>query len=137
VDFRGWNDRQIAAYKQAQPFMPGPIATQEARDAYRAVLADGGATRPRRDAVDRRIVEEVVRGAGNILNSQAEVGGWPELHSAITPRDTDGDGMPDEWERQHGLDPGDAVDGPQDRNGDGYTNVEEYINDLAADEPEV
>jgi hypothetical protein len=136
VDFRGWNDRQIAAYQQAQPFATGPIATQEAGDAYQAVLAGGGATRPRRDAVDRRIVEEVVHGTGHILNSQAEVGGWPELRSAAGPRDTDGDGMPDAWERQHGLNPGDAMDGPQDRDGDGYTNVEEYINGLAGAESE-
>jgi hypothetical protein len=38
--------------------------------------------------------------------------------------------MPDVWEQQHGLNPNDAADGPQDRNGDGYSNVEDYLNDL-------
>jgi hypothetical protein len=41
--------------------------------------------------------------------------------------------MPDEWERPRGLNPDDAADGSQDRNGDGYTNVEEYLNSLISD----
>lgn len=125
-----WNARQIAAYKQAVPFETGPLMTQDAKDAYRDVLGHGGATLPRRDAVDRRIVEEVTSGKGHILNSQAEVGGWPDLRTAAAPPDTDGDGMPDEWERQHGLNPNDAADGPKVGNTGGYTNVEEYVNGL-------
>jgi len=46
------------------------------------------------------------------------------------PADSDGDGMPDEWEIAIGLSPGDASDGPLDRNGDGHTNLEEYLNSL-------
>ena len=130
MDFRGWNARQIIAYKQSVPFETGPITTQDAKDAYRDVLERGGATLPRRDAVDRRIVAEVTSGKGHILNSQAEVGGWPDLQTAPAPQDSDGDGMPDEWERQHGLNPNEAADGSQDRNADGYTNVEEYLNSL-------
>jgi pectate lyase len=137
VDFRGWTAAQIAAYKQSAPFATGPIVTQKAPEAYQAVLQYGGACLPQRDAVDRRIVEEVTSGKGHIINSQAEVGGWPELASAPALRDTDGDGMPDAWERQHDLNPRDAADGPQDRNGDGYTNVEEYLNRLAEAELKV
>jgi len=37
--------------------------------------------------------------------------------------------MPDAWEKKHRLDPNDAA---TDRNGNGYTNVEEYINGLVA-----
>ncbi len=130
VDFRGWSGPQVAACKQSQPFETGPIVTRDARDAWRDVLARAGATLPKRDAVDRRIVEEVANGKGHIINSQAEVGGWPDLQTGTVPRDSDGDGMPDEWERQHGLDPGNPADGAQDRDGDGYTNVEEYLNGL-------
>jgi hypothetical protein len=126
-----WNGRQIIAYKQSVPFETGPIMTQDAKDAYQDVLGHGGATLPRRDAVDRRIVEEVTGGKGHILNSQAEVGGWPDLQTAQAAQDSDGDGMPDEWERQHGLNPNDAADGSQGRSADGYTNVEEYLNGLA------
>jgi hypothetical protein len=78
-----------------------------------------------------RIVEEVTSGKGHILNSQAEVGGWPDLQSGAVPRDSDGDGMPDDWERRHGLNPDNPADGAQDGNGDGSTNVEEYLNDSA------
>ncbi len=130
VDFQKWDARRIATYKQAQPFATGPIVTQKAPDAYEAVLRSGGASLPRRDAVDRRIVEEIRGGKGHIINSQAEVGGWPDLQSAPAPRDSDGDGMPDAWEQQHGLNPNDVADGSQDRDGDGYTNVEEYLNGL-------
>ncbi|MCU0917402.1 MAG: pectate lyase [Planctomycetes bacterium] len=125
-----WTAAQIAAHRQSQPFETGPIATMDAGQAYREVLRQGGACRPRRDAVDRRIVEEVTTGRGHILLSQAEVGGWPRLRTAPAPRDRDGDGMPDAWEQERGLNPADAADGPQDRDADGYTNVEEYLNSL-------
>jgi hypothetical protein len=125
-----WNTRQIALYRQTVPFETGPIATQEAKDAYQAVLTCGGATLPRRDAVDRRLVEEVMTGKGRIRNSQAEVGGWPDLRAAAAAQDSDSDGMPDEWERQHGLNPNNATDGPQAAEAGGYTNVEEYLNSL-------
>ena len=42
--------------------------------------------------------------------------------------DGDHNGMPDEWEIERGLDPNNANDGKEDRDGDGYTNVEEYLN---------
>ena len=44
--------------------------------------------------------------------------------------DTDGDGMPDEWEKQYGLNPNDPADANGDINGDGYTNIEKYINGI-------
>ena len=44
--------------------------------------------------------------------------------------DADGDGMPDEWELARGLDPENPADGPADKNGDGYTNLEDYLNGL-------
>ena len=130
VNFGEWDASQIAAYKQSEPFETGPIVTQDAKDAYRDVLQHGGASLPRRDAVDSRIIENVKNGKGRIINSQTEVGGWPDLKSAPAPTDSDGDGMPDEWEKQHGLNPSDETDGAEDANADGYTNVEEYLNSL-------
>lgn len=65
-----------------------------------------------------------------IIDSQHDVGGWPELKSAAAPADSDHDGMPDAWEREHGLDPAN----PADRNGlgsNGYTNLENYLNSIA------
>jgi hypothetical protein len=125
-----WTAEQIAAYKQAEAFETGPIRTEGAKDAYQFVLDRGGASLPTRDAVDRRIVEEVTSGKGRIINSQSEVGGWPDLQTSSALRDGDGDGMPDAWEQAHGLNPDDTADGLADRDADGYTNVEEYLNSL-------
>jgi hypothetical protein len=130
VDFSKYNESQITAYKKSKPFETGPIVTQDAKDAFKSVLATGGASLPQRDTVDRRIVEEVKTGKGRIINSQNEVGGWPDLKGAAAPSDSDGDGMPDEWEKKHNLNPEDASDGPADADEDGYTNVEEYLNNL-------
>jgi len=63
-----------------------------------------------RDSVDARIVSEVLLRSGAIIDSQQQVGGWPELKSTVTPKDSDGDGMPDEWERRYGLNPLDPSD---------------------------
>ncbi|MGQ9916021.1 MAG: hypothetical protein ACUVS7_01255, partial [Bryobacteraceae bacterium] len=93
--------------------------------------AGAGATRPGRDAVDERLVEEVRRGNGRIINHTRETGGWPEYARAEAPPDGDADGMPDGWERRMGLDPHDPGDAAGDRDGDGYTNIEEYLNALA------
>ena len=65
-----------------------------------------------------------------MIDSQKEVGGWPKLASKPAPKDTDQDGMPDEWEAAHRLNPNDAADRNGDANGDGYTNLEEYLNSL-------
>ena len=67
-----------------------------------------------------------------MIDSQEEVGGWPELKSNSPPSDRDGDGMPDQWEADRRLDPEDKSDGNRDRNNDGYTNLEEYLNGLVS-----
>jgi hypothetical protein len=80
--------------------------------------------------VDERVTNDVGRRQGRLLNSQDQVGGWPTLKTVPAPKDSDGDGMPDAWETAHGLNPSDPADGPQDRDHDGYTNLEEYLNSL-------
>lgn len=87
-----------------------------------------GATLPRRDKVDERIIDQLIKGAGNLINSQAEVGGYPELRTKNVPADADNDGMPDAWEKEHGLDAANAADAAKDADGDGYTNIEEFLN---------
>ena len=67
-----------------------------------------------------------------IITDPRQMGGYPEYHG--TPRqDADGDGMPDEWERKNGLNPNDPSDANGDCNGDGYTNIEKYINGINTD----
>jgi len=105
--------------------------TRETADAaLSAVLNHAGASRAR-DSVDARIVADVRAKSGGIIDSQHDVGGWPVLRSGDPQIDTDRDGMPDAWERTHDLNPRDGADGAFDRDGDGYTELEDYLNSLA------
>lgn len=109
------------------PFEVAVVDTQSAEEAYESVLESAGATLPKRDAVDARIVEQVLSGRGKIIDSQEDVGGWPRYQSAPAPKDSDNDGMPDEWESKHGFDPAKA-DHLDDVDGDGWPNIEEWLN---------
>jgi pectate lyase len=119
------------------------VTTTSAFVAYSQVLAQAGATISLdgwgrrlwiRDPVDERIVEDVRNGTGRIIDDPSEVGGWPELAGGDAPKDMDHDGMPDAWETRHGFDDIDPSDGPVDADGDGYTNVEEYLNSTVPDQ---
>lgn len=116
---------------QSTPFPAPPLSATSAEAALDEVIRFAGAVLPGRDGVDERIAGLVRSRGGRIINSQKDVGGWPEYRSAAAPADTDEDGMPDAWERARGLNPSDASDAAKDRDGDGYTNVEEYLNSLA------
>ncbi len=107
------------------------LTLQSAKDCYEAVLSNAGATLPYRDAIDARIVYETRNGEGRFINTDAEVGGYPCLESLSREAnwDTDGDGMPDKWEKKHKLNPKDASDGKMTAKS-GYTNLEEYLNSL-------
>ena len=127
---------RVPASKQIQrgkPWSDSPIGVtiQSSREAYDAVLAKAGAIAPWRDAVDQRVVNDVLKKAGKCIDDPSDVGGWPTLVTGKPPTDADHDGMPDRWETEHGLDPSD----PRDRNSTslskiGYTNLEMYINGL-------
>jgi hypothetical protein len=115
------------------PFPMNPLTIEPAERAYETVLANAGATLPRRDAVDARIVREVRSGevtyaAGKgIITDVSQVGGYPE-YKGEPYADGDKDGLPDAWETEYGLNSHDAADNTTDLDGDGYTNVEELIN---------
>jgi hypothetical protein len=97
-------------------------------EVFEHVLDNAGAIP--RDPVDARIEDDVRDGTGDIISSESEVGGYPSYGSSPAPSDVDNDGMPDTWENEHGLNMNNSSDGNTDRNGDGYTNIEEYINGL-------
>jgi pectate lyase len=118
--------RQVQTVEEA--FAAQPVKTTTALEALGSVLSMVGASLPHRDSVDTRIVAETRRHGGSIIDSQQQVGGWPELKSTSAPVDSDADGMPDSWERRHGLNPRDQADGSADKDKDGYTNLEEYLN---------
>jgi hypothetical protein len=118
-----------------KPFPMAQVPIQSAAEAFDAVLKNVGATRPKRDEVDRRIIDLVRKGtAGNetrqgIITDVKQVGGYPSYRGEPL-KDTDSDGMPDEWESKHGMNPRDPSDATKDGNGDGYTNIEKCINGL-------
>lgn len=66
---------------------------------------------------------------GGFVDTQRAVGGWPSTAGG-RPEDSDGDGIPDVWERQYGLDPADAADGAKTDPASGYTWLERYLNSL-------
>lgn len=117
------------------PFEGWPVCPhQTAYEAYESVLAHAGATLPKRDAVDTRVTEMVRSGKTStetgIIKDISEVGGYPEM--SFNPKevlkDSDKDGMPDKWEKEYNLNAKNAADGKTDLDGDGYTNLEEYLN---------
>jgi hypothetical protein len=119
-------------------------ATDDANTAFMRVTDYAGARWWSRAAVDTRLINETRAGTGKIVawaddpfNSSASEGTeWRALNAtAMTSRpagfDTDSDGMPDEWETAHGFNPS-VADDKGDADCDGYTNLEEYLNELAA-----
>jgi hypothetical protein len=138
-----------------QPFPMAPVTIIPANEAYDFVLKNTGASLPKRDEVDHRIVEEVrtgnikyteggKTGIGSqfvkrrlpadsykmgIITHPSQVGGYPE-YKGQPYKDSDNDGMPDAWEVKNGLNPRSAADASKDRNNDGYTNIEEYLNSV-------
>ncbi|GAB4042871.1 pectate lyase family protein [Spirosoma litoris] len=119
-----------------QPFMVESLPEQTAQQAYEQVLLKAGASY-RRDAIDARVVNDVRTGTASfgsqkkgIIDSQKDVGGWVTLKQAPVPTDTDADGMPDQWETSHGLDPSSPSDASQFKLDEQYTNVEVYLNSL-------
>jgi hypothetical protein len=149
----------VAGLRVSEPFPMAKLTITSAQEAYDQVLANAGATRPKRDPVDERIVNtvrtgqitakagaEVERAFSNVkfsperietikrdiaagyITDPAQVGGYPEYKG--TPyKDSDSDGMSDEWEAKNALNPNDANDASADKDGDGYTNIEDFLNE--------
>ncbi|MEI6946980.1 pectate lyase [Paraflavisolibacter sp. H34] len=128
----------LAQARAAQPFAFSALTEQSAATAYTVVLAYAGASL-KRDAVDTRVTGEVRAGTATyngsktgkkgIIDAQTDVGGWPELKQGAVPADTDGDGMPDDWEKAQKLDPKTAnASGRQLSTA--YDNIEVYCNSL-------
>ncbi|AXP80050.1 hypothetical protein CJ739_957 [Mariniflexile rhizosphaerae] len=141
--------------KQDQPFEMPHLTIMDTEQAYDFVLNNVGATLPKRDAVDTRVINYVKTGEINykeglentigkefikrrlpadsykkgIITHPDQVGGYPE-YKGKPYKDSDNDGMSDAWEKKYGLNPKDASDANKDLNGDGYTNIEKYINGI-------
>ncbi len=129
------------------PFFPSYAAVQSATDAYKSVLSDVGCSQPLLDDHDARVVRETLTGTTTYSGSQTGYPGLPDHHDDVggyedfptTNReagwDSDGDGLPDFWELHHALDPDSAADdfsdGNADADGDGFTQLDDYLDFLA------
>lgn len=122
--------------------LPPYLRIQKADTAYLSVTGFAGASL-KRDAVDLRVVKNILNGTvsvttgsngstGGFIDSQTDVGGWPNYTYDIAnvPIDTDADGMPDDWENLHGLNSTNATDGKLTSIDGKYTNVEVYLNEI-------
>ncbi|HRT57169.1 MAG TPA: thrombospondin type 3 repeat-containing protein, partial [Candidatus Paceibacterota bacterium] len=147
----------LARIRVNSPFPHAPLKIQSAEAAFETVLQNAGATLPRRDAVDQRIIEAVKTGRVTakpgpdlasdlgkvgyspqtinelirlvplgIITHPSQVGGYPD-YRGVPYKDSDSDGLPDEWETRHGLNPADPADAAGDLNHDGYTNIEQFL----------
>ena len=148
-------DGYTASMKWNEPFPMPAFPIMSANEAYNFVMENVGATLPKRDIVDQRIIEEVKTGKAyykegldpesfyqfkyrrlpkdsykkGIITDLKQVGGYPE-YKGKAYKDSDNDGMPDAWEKANGLNPNDPSDANKDCTGDGYTNIEKYINGI-------
>jgi hypothetical protein len=136
---------------------PSYVRTQTAREAYTNVLMDVGANFPKSDPIDRHILNDVRTGTAPFMGTRGPTYGdrpgpnyagfidtpsddrsavgspdfpWPEYKTYAVPVDHDHDGIPDDWERAHGMD---SNDPNGDLNGDGYSNLEKYLNSLVGE----
>lgn len=140
----------------ATPFPMAPVKIMPAKEAFKFVVANAGATLPRRDPVDVRIAEQVRTGKITykevktdtdfqfkvrklpkdsyklgIITAPWQVGGYP-VYKGTPYKDSDNDGIPDAWEIKHGLNPKNPNDSALPaKNGGGYTNIEVYLNSVA------
>lgn len=108
-----------------------PMNLKTAEEAYCDIVEHVGASRVR-DAHDQRIIDQLTSlgKKGAFIDDESGVGGIGTLAGGSVLKDSDGDGMPDEWEEANGTNKN-KYDANEDANGDGYTNIETYINSLA------
>ncbi|MBM6901624.1 pectate lyase [Phocaeicola coprocola] len=116
------------------PFAYETIQEDTPQEAYRRVLEQAGCSLVR-DNYDSEIVSQIKRGISlygknGFIDTPAQAGGWPELRKGTPLQDSDGDGMPDKWEKEHKLNPQDAGDASSFTICKYYTNIELYINGL-------
>ena len=139
VTMNNGTDTDAVAAKLDKPYPVLNIKTETAVAAYESVLKFAGASY-KRDTLDERIVNDVKNRTGGFIDVQGgfphgtayelTVNAWPALQSLPAAKDTDKDGMPDDWEKKNGLNPNDANDAAAYKLDKYYCNVEVFINSL-------
>ncbi len=150
-------EKQVRVDKE---LYPSYVKTQTAREAFTNVLANVGANFPKLDVIDLHIIKDARDGTAKYIGTRGPTYGdrpspnfagiidtqsddksaegspnfpWPDYKTYNVPVDSDHDGIPDDWEKAHGLNPGDPSDANKDSTGDGYTNLEKYLNSLVGE----
>jgi len=154
IDDAAQNEKIVAQVRVDKPFPMAPVQIESAQAAFESVLGNAGATLPDRDAVDKRVIEEVRTGkvwsegkwftpkpmkglarnnigeAGNgIITDPSQVGGYPE-YKGEPIKDLCPDGIPLSWKVKYHLDTNDVELGQKDLQGDGYTVMDKYLDGL-------
>lgn len=131
----GQGDFGTATWETSPSVEYPEVPALSAEDAFAYVMENAGASLWR-DPVDEYVLDELASlgTKGATIGDEASLG-LPDVVGSLpggsAPLDTDRDGLPDAWELGVGLDPHDPTDRNGDRNGDGWTNLEEYVNSLA------
>ena len=149
-----------ASVRVDHELFPSYVKTHTAREAFTNVLENVGANFPKSDVIDLHIIKDTRDGTAEFIGTHGPTYGdrpspnypgiidtqtddksaegspnfpWPDYKTYNVPIDSDHDGIPDDWEKAHGLNPNDPSDANKDLNGDGYTNLEKYLNSLVGE----
>lgn len=130
-----------------RPFFPSEGTVETAKAAYKNVLSDVGCNEPVLDVHDKRMIEETLDNTYHVTGSRSGMKGLPDsendkgcegykglkMNEVRRPSDwdSDGDGMPDWWEKAKGLNPL-MADNNTDPDHDGYTSLEDYLHYMAS-----
>lgn len=122
---------QSEAWRTSTPWTVAPVTatTMSAKYALE-VVANAGATKPFRDSADTRVADDFANGTGAIIDNVKFPDDFPTYQNLPIPVDDDNDGMADSWEIANGLNAS-IDDSSADIDGNGYTNIEEYLHYLA------
>ncbi|WP_194526868.1 hypothetical protein [Zobellia roscoffensis] len=126
-DLLGLYRKELKPYIFSSPKSKSSYKATSASKLDSKLLSNVGASVPKRDAVDQRLINHYKNGSGSPKSN----GTFPNISSGTAYKDSDKDGISDDWEKSHGLNPNDIKDGNKDKNNDGYTNLEDFLYYLA------
>ena len=147
MDIKDGRSKLDWEYFVNEPFFPSYAKVESAKEAYKSVLSDVGANQPVQDLTDARIIRETLNrtytyvgsksGIKGEIDDEQDAGGFEDYPEESRPisYDTDYDGLPNWWEEIRGTNPKtrtrDYVDTNLDMEGDGYTELERYLDFMA------